>query len=76
MAASTGQVFRPVQQRSDTVTVRLVAESRLTPGQERQLAASLCERFGYPLTIIFEYPEKIERSRSGKFEDFISEVSG
>ncbi len=67
--------FQLIQKRLDTITIRLVAEPRLTPNEEQQLTTALCERFGYPFSIVFEYPEKIERASSGKFEDFISKVA-
>jgi len=67
--------FQLIQKRTDAITVCLVAEPRLSAREEERLTASLQERFAYPFFIEFEYLGVIERSKGGKFEDFISEIA-
>ncbi|MDD5758385.1 MAG: phenylacetate--CoA ligase family protein [Desulfobulbaceae bacterium] len=67
--------FQLIQRQPYTITVCLVAETKLTPLEENHLTASLQERFTYPFVIDFEYLSTIERSKGGKFEDFISEIT-
>ena len=39
------------------------------------LLSMIVERIGHPFTVQFSYPERIERSRSGKYEEFVSHVT-
>ncbi|MCK4950951.1 MAG: phenylacetate--CoA ligase family protein, partial [Gammaproteobacteria bacterium] len=64
-----------IQYDLENMVTRLVVERPLKKSEEEKLITMLQERFDYPFHISFEYIDKIERSRSGKFEDFISEVS-
>lgn len=64
-----------IQTGLETIAARLVCAPRLTPTQEREFAATLGERFGYPFEFSFEYVSSIERSAGGKFEDFVSLVT-
>lgn len=63
-----------VQTALETVEVRLVAERALTEEEESGIEAHLRERFGYPFAVRFAYLDEIPRSKSGKFEDFRSEI--
>lgn len=63
-----------VQREPDLIVARLVTERALTDGEEARLTELIRKRLGYPFRVNFEYPEKIERSPAGKFEEFRSEI--
>lgn len=66
--------FQLIQKEKDFIMVRLVADRPLSGSAEDRLTSLLRDRFGYPFVIQYEYVNIIERSKGGKFEDFISEV--
>jgi len=51
-----------------------VVDRSLTPGETSHMIQALHERFGYPFTIEILYADKLERSKGGKYEDFMSEI--
>ncbi len=63
-----------IQTDRESIRVRMVAQRPLHNDEARELIAILQERFTYPFTIHIDYVEAIERSSSGKYEDFISHV--
>jgi len=65
-----------VQHDLENVEVRLVAGRPLQPSAEGQFIRVLQERLGYPLNIRLHYVDRIERSRGGKYEDFICNIPG
>ncbi len=66
-----------VIQRSAThLEARLVTERNLTAAEEEQLARHMTARIPAKMSVTFTYLEDIPRSKSGKFEDFMSEVDG
>jgi phenylacetate-CoA ligase len=64
-----------VQKSREHIEARLVVAAPLDPEQERQFARTLQDSLGYPITVTFRYPERIERAPGFKYEDFISEVA-
>lgn len=68
--------YQIVQQTLEHIEFRLIVDNPVTPEQEDKLREVLRERYNnYPYKISFSYPDKIERSPNGKFEDFISKVA-
>jgi len=65
------QIVQPTVERLD---VRLVVDRPLRPDEEAALRRLLVERLEFPFEIAFAYPDVIERSPGGKYEDFRSEV--
>lgn len=63
-----------VQHDLEHLEARLVVERALTRDEEAALCAMIVERIGHSFTVQFSYPECIERSRSGKYEEFVSHV--
>ncbi len=63
-----------VQTDLESITINMVAERYLEPGEEEQLFSVLRERMGHPFRFTLNYPDVIERSKSGKYEDFVSLV--
>lgn len=66
--------FQFVQTSLTRIEVNLVAERPLRQEEEALIADSLHKRLNYPFDIGFNYLTEIPRSRSGKFEDFRSEI--
>ena len=64
-----------VQHDLEHLEARLVVERSLTRDEEEALRAMIVERIGHPFSVQFSYPDHIERSRSGKYEEFISHVT-
>jgi len=67
--------YQFVQKAYDLVEGRLVVAGPLSADQEKKLHQSIVELFPRGVQLRFAYCERIERSASGKFEDFLSEVS-
>lgn len=63
-----------VQRTPHDIEIRLVAERRLTPDEETELAAVFQQTLSYPFRIAFQYLDEIKRGENYKFEDFISEL--
>jgi len=66
--------FQFVQSQFDEIHARLVTKRTLTIPEEKRLIRTLQESLGYPFHIVISYHQGIPRSKSGKFEDFISEL--
>jgi len=66
--------FQLVQTGLDALELRLVADRRGTPDEEAKLRQLIAERLGYPFALTVTYLDSIPRSKSGKFEDFRSEL--
>ncbi|VAV84981.1 hypothetical protein MNBD_DELTA01-8 [hydrothermal vent metagenome] len=64
-----------VQKSLERIELRLVADRKLTGGEEGQFTGVMQEKLGHPFSITFKYLSKIERSVNNKYEDFISEIS-
>lgn len=66
--------FQMVQKSLEDIEMRLVVDVPLNEGQEAKLAKVIQVALGHPFRITFSYHPTIQRSASGKFEDFLSEV--
>ena len=64
-----------VQHSPSSIEARLVVERALTNAEEKQLREKILERLGYAYELKFSYPQKLERSISGKFEEFLCLVA-
>ena len=64
-----------VQKSLDTLEVRLVTERPLDSDEEQRLGEMICGAVGIPFNVVFSYHDEIPRSASGKYEDFLSEVT-
>ena len=67
--------FQFVQKSPDTIELRLVTDRVLNEAEEREFTGILHDRFNHPFRITFSYPERIPRSKTGKYEDFVSEIA-
>jgi len=75
-AAAAGapiEQIQVVQTALSTIEVRLVCHP-LSREQEDSIAHLLAEAVAHPFTFTFSYKKEIPRSRSGKFEEFLSEL--
>lgn len=66
------QQFQIVQTQLDTIEFRSVVRAPLTKDQEESVRQILNDHLGHPFDIIFSYHDEIVRSKSGKYEDFLS----
>jgi phenylacetate-CoA ligase len=64
-----------VQKAFDRVEARLVVAVPLTPAQEQAFRERVLSQLPAGMTLQVVYCDRLERSASGKFEDFVSEVS-
>ncbi len=71
MAVAQQQV---IQHAIDDIEVKLVVREAPTAEQEAALRGILNEGFGHAFPIRFTYVDEIPRTRSGKFEDFVSRL--
>ncbi|HEX2063958.1 MAG TPA: hypothetical protein VHE80_06020 [Acidimicrobiales bacterium] len=62
-----------VQHQLDHIEARIVASRDLTPEEESEFASIVRDRLG-PFRVSFSYLEGIDRSRSLKFEEFVSRL--
>lgn len=63
-----------IQHDLHTIEARLVCDRPMTADEERAFADILGKRFGHPFDFVFNYVPQIERSKGGKFEDFMSRL--
>ena len=66
------QQFQIVQTKLDTIEFRSVVRAPLTKDQEESVRQILNDHLGHPFDIIFSYHDEIVRSKSDKYEDFLS----
>jgi phenylacetate-CoA ligase len=66
--------FQFVQKSLECIEAHLVTDRPLTAREEEQFNIALFKRLGHQFRIDLKYREEIPRSKSGKYEDFISEV--
>ncbi|MDA0766867.1 MAG: phenylacetate--CoA ligase family protein [Verrucomicrobia bacterium] len=69
------QQCQTIQKSHTQLHVRLVVETPLTHTQEEKLIALIQSSLGFPFEIELEYLPEIPRSKSGKYEVFLCEVS-
>ncbi len=64
-----------IQKDLERLTVNLVTDRELLEDERTRLIEGLRSQLSYPFQISLCYVKSIERSRSGKYEDFVSLVS-
>lgn len=64
-----------IQHNLREIEARLVVERPLRSDEEEALRAMIVDRLGHPFSIHFSYPKSIERSASGKYEEFVSRIN-
>lgn len=74
LAIAPVRQFRLRQTGALRIEVDLVLARPLTPAEEQALKAILAQRLRYAFDIALRPVATIERSRGGKFEDFVSEL--
>lgn len=68
--------YQLVQDRADSIELRLVCAEPPTAEQRQRLAALIRESLGHPFEIRFTlYPERLPAGRSGKYEEFVCLVT-
>ena len=67
--------FQVVQRSLDEIEFRVITPKKFTAEIEDRVRSILIEHLGHPFQVQITYPKRIERARSGKYEDFISLVS-
>lgn len=68
------QEYQFVQKASDHLEARFVISRPLTEAETAAAQDWLAEKFGSEFTFTLAYPDQLQRSKSGKLQDFISEV--
>ena len=66
--------FQLVQKSLDTMLLRIGTGQPVAEDIRQEMKDIVNTAMGYPFNIQFELLEKIPRSNSGKFEDFVSEI--
>jgi len=72
---TTVQQYQVVQKKPDKIEVLIVVPEKLNNSDEALLKNRIQTSLGHPFNIDIVYTDKIERSKGGKYEDFISEVN-
>lgn len=75
MDAAPVRQYQFVQKSPDLVEARVVAAAPLSAAQEAAFRDRVLSQLPTGMRLAFSYPDRIERSASGKFEEFVSEVS-
>ena len=68
------QQFQFIQKSVEEIDIKLVVEGELSDTQEKDLKALMIKSLRYDFKLNFILLDNIERSKGGKFEDFISLV--
>lgn len=68
--------FQVVQHEPARLELRLVVDSLPGAEQEQQVKANLARHLQFAGSIDISYHEQLQRSASGKFEDFVSRIPG
>lgn len=66
--------FQLVQKTVERIEARFVVERELTTEEEKQVIGIIQQKLGYSFEVALTYSTELPRSRSGKFEEFISEL--
>jgi len=65
--------YQLIQQTRETIEIRLVVETPLTPAQEDSLRGIVQEALGHPFALHFVYFDNaLPRAANGKFDEFVS----
>ena len=67
--------YQILQKTLDTLEVRFIVERSMSASEEDAVTAFIQGRLDYPFKINFTYVDVIERAKSGKFEEFKSEIA-
>lgn len=67
--------YQFVQKAVNLIEVRLVTSSPLDEREEKAIETIILAKMPPGIGLRFAYPERLERSAGGKYEDFISEVA-
>jgi phenylacetate-CoA ligase len=67
--------FQVIQENLETLAVRLVADRKLAPEEEKTVRDTILAKTRHPFAIRIDYVTEIPRAASGKFEEFRSEVA-
>lgn len=68
------QQYQIVQVTLDRIEIRLVQSAAFSVDEESQIQEFIRRTLGFPFEIEIRYVDEIERSRNGKFEEFISHL--
>jgi len=63
--------YQLVHRDPTSIEARIVIDRKLTDAETAKLIANLNKSLGHPFTIDFKYMDRIERSKSGKYEEFV-----
>jgi phenylacetate-CoA ligase len=74
LAAAPYRQMQLVQVDAETIQVNIVPVGELTAHHRAALTSELQRSLGHPFQIRFQTVEAVERSRGGKFEEFVSLV--
>lgn len=66
--------YQLIQKTREHIEARFVVREKVTAEQETEMRETLRQTLGETFEITFAYPDSIERSPAGKFEDFKSEL--
>ena len=66
--------FQVVQLAADHLELRLVADEGFSADHEATIGKRIAERLNADFRLSFRYPERIERSAGGKYQDFQSNL--
>jgi len=66
--------YQIVQKTLDSLEINLVTDRKLVVKEEDKLRDVIAKRLGHPFAMTFSYFDEIPRGKSGKFEDFKSEL--
>jgi phenylacetate-CoA ligase len=67
--------FQVIQRTLTNIEVLVVRHQPLAASEEKRVQRYMQQTLGYPFEIVVRCVESIPRGRSGKFEDFVSEVA-
>lgn len=67
--------FQCIQHSTVHIELKLVADRELSVEEQAKVAAIMQKNLGYPYDIRFSFVNDIPRSRTGKFEEFISHIA-
>ena len=66
--------FQVIQRNAGSLEINYVMQRTLTASEQAQLSAALIDRLGFAFNFDWRRRDGLERSKSGKFEDFMSLV--
>ena len=67
--------YQLVQKSLERIEARFVADRPLAVAEEDQLRSVIQNALGHPFEIFFQYFDEMPKTKGGKFEEFISEVT-